>query len=132
MKPGEYEDLTVPSAAIAAYVAELIRDTRESETHASFAQLGVGGCACGTNTFCTTEPAFTFIIPLTRILKLADRLQEIAEGFDPMYDGSSWEVTFQSEDDPIADILYRVLRDICGCEEGADTDAYYPDPALWH
>ncbi len=133
MEIGEYHEFAVTPESVGEFVPKFIQNAKAAESGAAFAQLGVGGCACGTEVLCVTRPSFQFRIRLDWILKLAADLATIANGYHVEHeeDRNRWLVTFYSESDPIAGALYRILRDICGCDDGDTTDAYLVDPQHW-
>jgi hypothetical protein len=140
MRLGEYVDFVVTPDAVQTLVGDIIDEAESSDVHASFGQLApigaIDGCADGVNLFCKVDPAFRLTIRLDWALIYAANVERIAAGFSVEHRGnqphdSRWLVSFSSPDDPIADILYRILREICGCGSGELTYVYYPDPRYW-
>lgn len=141
-KLGEYdEDIIVTLEGVRRLLADVIEQARTSPVHAAFLQLAPNGtgdeaCAHGVDLYCQVEPRFSLTMRLSWSLRYGAEIQRIAAGY-PMErreDTSGlpvWLVTFPAADDPIAAILHRVLQEICGCGEGEQTFAYWPDPGYW-
>lgn len=141
-KLGEYDEgIIVTLEGVCRLLADIVDQARTSPEHETFVQLAPIGacddaCAHGIDLFCRVEPKFSLTMRLAWVLKRAAEIQRIATGYpiERREDTSAlsrWLVTFRSFDDPIATILHRVLQEICGCREGEQTFAYWPDPGQW-
>ena len=128
---GDYDEFTVTLDSVAAFIQRFLTIARSSPHHAAFVQLGVGTVVEGIDLFCCTEPDFRCVLRLPFPEAIADEIQPFVQGYHSRRGDAGWDVTFYSPDDPIADVLYRVLREVVECKEGFETDGYYADPESW-
>lgn len=128
---GEYDDFVVTDHSVTAFIQRFLETVWTSQEHAAFVQVGVGTIAEGVELFCSTEPDFRCILRLAYPDRVADEVRKVTEGYYCRRGHAGWDVTFYSPDDPIADVLYRALREVVGSEEGFELDGYYAAPREW-
>ena len=140
MRLGEYIEFDVTVEGVHTLVDDVIGEARSNQLGAAYAQLAPIGardaCASGVSLYGEVVPEFRFVIRLDWTLANAARLEQIAADRSVEHRGDSpnasyWQVTLTSLSDPIAAIVYQILREICGCDEGELTYVYYPDPMYW-